>query len=162
MNTAPHENGDETSVFEARLRRCLPGALPDGFVAEVEARVIARRSWLPVWFGGIAAALLAAGLWLQLFGMKMPGVRGVMQTPREDLGASTTAVIDSAADGLVEMTDVVGAEDAGTAPSDGGLYRIVRVMLVHRMVEKGVEAQIPRVISEEISEQYVAVPIEIF
>jgi hypothetical protein len=63
---------------------------------------------------------------------------------------------------LVEVTDVVGAEDAGTAPSEEGLYRIVRVMLVHRTVERDVEADGLRVISEQTSEQYVAVPLEIF
>jgi hypothetical protein len=162
MNTAPHEDGDDVRAFEARLRGYLPGALPDGFVAGLEARVIARRSWLSVWFGGIAAAaLLAVGLWLGLGRMMQSGADGVIQTPGRVLGAPVTAALN-AADGVVEVTDVVGAEDAGTAPSDEGLYRIVRVMLVHRTVERDVEADGLRVISEQTSEQYVAVPLEIF
>jgi hypothetical protein len=35
-------------------------------------------------------------------------------------------------------------------------------MLVHRTVERGIEADAQRVISEQTSEQYVAVPLEIF
>jgi hypothetical protein len=163
MNTAPHEDGDDVRAFEARLRGYLPGALPDGFVAGLEARVIARRSWLSVWFGGIAAAaLLAVGLWLGLGRMMQSGADGVIQTPGRVLGAPVTAALNAADDGVVEVTDVVGAEDAGTAPSDEGLYRIVRVMLVHRTVERDVEADGLRVISEQTSEQYVAVPLEIF
>jgi hypothetical protein len=163
MNTAPHEDGDDVRAFEARLRGYLPGALPDGFVAGLEARVIARRSWLSVWFGGIAAAaLLAVGLWLGLGRMMQSGADGVIQTPGRVLGAPVTVALNAADDGVVEVTDVVGAEDAGTAPSDEGLYRIVRVMLVHRTVERDVEADGLRVISEQTSEQYVAVPLEIF
>jgi hypothetical protein len=163
MNTAPHEDGDDVRAFEARLRGYLPGALPDGFVAGLEARVIARRSWLSVWFGGIAAAaLLAVGLWLGLGRMMQSGADGVIQTPGRVLGAPVTVALNAVDDGVVEVTDVVGAEDAGTAPSDEGLYRIVRVMLVHRTVERDVEADGLRVISEQTSEQYVAVPLEIF
>ena len=163
MNTAPHEDGDDVRAFEARLRGYLPGALPDGFVAGLEARVIARRSWLSVWFGGIAAAaLLAVGLWLGLGRMMQSGAGGVIKTPGRVLGAPVTVALNAADDGVVEVTDVVGAEDAGTAPSDEGLYRIVRVMLVHRTVERDVEADGLRVISEQTSEQYVAVPLEIF
>jgi hypothetical protein len=132
-------------------------------VAGLEARVIARRSWLSVWFGGIAAAaLLAVGLWLGLGRMMQSGADGVIQTPGRVLGAPVTVALNAVDDGVVEVTDVVGAEDAGTAPSDEGLYRIVRVMLVHRTVERDVEADGLRVISEQTSEQYVAVPLEIF
>jgi hypothetical protein len=167
MNTAPHEDGDDVRTFEARLRGYLPGALPDGFVAGLAARVVARRPWLSVRFGWVAAAaLLTVGLWLGFGETKPLGDGEVMQTPKRVLGAPMTEVVNAAVntadDGLVEVTDVVGAEDAGTAPSEEGLYRIVRVMLVHRTVERGVEADAERVISEQTSEQYVAVPLEIF
>jgi hypothetical protein len=118
-------------------------------------------------FGWVAAAaLLTVGLWLGFGETKPLGDGEVMQTPKRVLGAPMTEVVNAAVntadDGLVEVTDVVGAEDAGTAPSEEGLYRIVRVMLVHRTVERDVEADGLRVISEQTSEQYVAVPLEIF
>lgn len=164
MSNKPHDDGNGESAFEARLRGCLPASLPDGFVMNLEARVVARGSWKAANVGWLAvAALLVAGLWLGLVVPEQPreGGRDHVQKPSD---ATSLVLSDSSStgDALVEMTDVVGAEDVGTVPSDEGLYQIVRVMLVHRTVERGVEADVLRVISEQTSEQYVAVPLEIF
>jgi hypothetical protein len=163
MKRTPHDDGEGLSAFEERLRGCLPGPLPDGFVAALESRGVARGSVWRVRGGWLAvAALLVAGFWFGTGFLDWLNRGGVKPMPNTVSAATESPTEESGESGLVEMTDVIAAEDAGTAPSDGGLYRIVRVMLVHRTVEKGVEAEVLRVISEEISEQYVAVPLEIF
>ena len=163
MKESSHEPRDGMSAFEARLQGSLPAPLPEGFLSQMEERVAARKAWSFVRLGWVAAAaLLITGCWIGFQTMERSGEGGFSSVPEVSLGMPVSSVLTVADDGLVETTDVIGAEDAGTVPSDEGLYRIVRVTLVHRTVGQTMEAELPRVISEETSEQYVAVPLEIF
>jgi hypothetical protein len=66
------------------------------------------------------------------------------------------------AGGVVETTDVVGMQDAGTTPTQGGAYRIVLVTFVHRMWDAAESASGGKMLSERTSQSYLAVPLEIF
>ncbi len=163
MKESSHDSGDGLSAFEARLRGSLPAPLPEGFFSQMEERVAARKAWSFVRLGWVAAAaLLIIGFWIGFETMERPREGGLSSVPGVSLEMPASPLLTVADDGLVETTDVIGAEDAGTVPSDEGFYRIVRVTLVHRTVGRTMEADVPRVLSEETSEQYVAVPLEIF
>ena len=160
MNETRHASGESSSAFEARLKARVPSSLPVGFLDGVEGMAMAHgRSWMrgSAWFA--MAALLLVGLWIGWVGVD--GLRPKAIGPEEE------AVVDASSSGdvgsdWIETTDVIAAEDAGTVPSDDGLYRIVRVMLVHRTFDPTVDADPVRIIEERTSEQYVAIPLEIF
>ncbi len=151
--------------MEDFLRELTPAEVPPEvrralFVGMDEARrrAIRTRVWLAA-----AAALVAAvplGLWWVRAGgeERRPSADTALRAVPSE-GADQLA---EPADEVMETTDVVGMQDAGTTPTESGAYRIVLVTFVHRMWGAGENLPEGRVLSERTSQSYVAVPLEIF
>jgi hypothetical protein len=165
MSERQSESGKDCEALEEFLRGLTPAALPDGLRRDLFARLgeTPRRSLFERWWRAAAAVLVAAGTlafwWAGSGGESNRGTAAPflagLSPVEEDPDAGT-------AGGVVETTDVVGLQDAGTTPTQSGAYRIVLVTFVHRMWDAAEGAPEGKVLSESTSQSYLAVPLEIF
>ena len=166
MSTRDSDNRQKGEAVENLLRAFTPAALPPSLcqglfvrIEETRRRSVRTRLWLAA-----AAAVLVAVVPLRLWWAGSGGA-----SKAEPVG---TALADATAGGndldanvsgeVLETTDVVGVQDAGTTPTQGGAYRIVLVTFVHRTWDAAGDPPERKVLSEQTSQSYVAVPLEIF
>jgi hypothetical protein len=165
MSERQSESGKDCEAVEELLRGLTPAALPDGLRRDLFVRFgeTPRRSVFARWWMAAAAVLVGAGAlafwWAGSGGESNRGTAAPflagLSPVEEDPAAGT-------AGGVVETTDVVGLQDAGTTPTQSGAYRIVLVTFVHRMWDAAEGADEEKVLSERTSQSYLAVPLEIF
>ena len=146
---------EDLQRVEERLLRVRPARMPlpyeEGLMNLSRAGGRSRQTWA-VW------ALAASFAFASLVGwMSLEHAPDEAQRAAVDPTNGGMAVAD-----VLEMTDVLNAEEAGTAPATDGIYRIMKVTLVHRTLEVSEGAVDARVISERTSHQFVALPLEIF
>jgi len=165
MNKLHSERGEDPDAVERFLREVGPAELPLNLrqnlfvrMEESRRRSIRVRLWLA------AAAILVTAVPL---GFWWAGAGGESKETAAELSLLAASALEdepnvNAADDVLETTDVVALQDAGTTPTQSGAYRIVLVTFVHRMWDAAGDAPDARVLSERTSQSYVAVPLEIF
>ena len=165
MSERQSESGKDGEAVEEFLRGMTPAALPADLQRNVFVLVgkTRRRPTREHWWMAAAAALVAAGAlasWWAGSGVNLN------KNPAVAVLAGALPVEDDPdarlVGGMVETTDVVDLQDAGTTPTQSGAYRIVLVTLVHRMWDAAKGAPDGKVLSERTSQSYLAVPLEIF